>query len=357
MEPQLRVAPTATNAPAAAPEISRPFIACTEDGGHKRVLTCMGAERDWEIVFADLLPKVSELVLASNVKDYMVLRGVCKPWRAATADPKLVGMDPRFFPWHWEMAKGDERTDDKARFVNNLTDASIKLHIPREYGDVVATAEGLLVLLVVGRELRLFNPVTGAVTDLPNVFPENPRWAIEWNAAGMVYNDGEADPTVVLYVMVGSFREVIMHAKPGDVRWQIVDPSPALSESRLSMRGQFFLPTLEGDLLRYALRPQPHFVCVARQHARHRLSNNSFIRPFLQLACHRAGVMTMQLARDILVVFPSEHVDMVVEVFWVDVIEGSLTLVQQQDLADGDDRRGDYMLPLGSGSDESESDN
>ena len=104
------------------------------------VLTCTGAERDWEIVFADLLPKVSELVLASDVKDYMALRGVCKPWRAATADPKLVGMDPRFFPWHWEMAKGDQRTDDKARFVNNLTGASIELNIPPEYGDVVASA-------------------------------------------------------------------------------------------------------------------------------------------------------------------------------------------------------------------------
>ncbi|XBI22477.1 hypothetical protein VPH35_063493 [Triticum aestivum] len=292
MEPQLPVAAAATNAPAAAPEIGRSFIACPEDSGQIRVCTSMDEldSLDWEIVFTDLLlPKVAEMVLASDIKDYMALRGVCKPWRAATADPKLVGMDPRFYPWQWEMAKGDERTDDKARF-------------------------GLLVLLASGWDMRLFNPVTGAVADLPNVFLESPPWAIEWNAAGLV--------------------EVIMHAKPGDVRWQIVDPLPALSESGLSVRGQFFLPTLEGNVLRYALRPQPDFVCVARQHARHRRNNNSVMRSFLQLARHRDGMMRMQLVRDILVV---EHVDMDVEVLWVDVTEGSLTLVQQQDLADGDD--------------------
>ncbi|XBI68667.1 hypothetical protein VPH35_047838 [Triticum aestivum] len=328
MESQLPVASAATIAPAAAPEIDRPFIAGPDDAGHKYVWTSTDEldSLDWEIIFANLLPKVADLVLLSDVKDYMA--------------PRLMGMDPRFFPRHWEMAKGDHvRINEKARFVNNLTGASIELNIPPEYGDVVASAEGLLVLLALGWEMRLFNPVTGGVADLPNVFLENPPWPIAWNAAGLVYNDGEADPIVVLYVTVGAPREVIMHAKPGDARWQIVDTWPALSESGLSVRGQFYLPTLEGDVLRYALWPQPHFVCVARQHARHRRStNNSVIRSFLRLARHRDGMMRMQLVHDILIVFPSEQVDMDVEVFWVDVTEGSLTLVRQQNLADGDDR-------------------
>ncbi|XP_073351851.1 protein STRICTOSIDINE SYNTHASE-LIKE 3-like [Aegilops tauschii subsp. strangulata] len=76
MEPQLPVAAAATNAPAAAPEIGRSFIACPEDSGQKRVCTSMDEldSLDREMVFADLLlPKVAEMVLASDVKDYMAL--------------------------------------------------------------------------------------------------------------------------------------------------------------------------------------------------------------------------------------------------------------------------------------------
>ena len=78
---------------------------------------------------------------------------------------------------------------------------------------------------------------------------------------------------MVLYVTVGPPREMIMHAKPGDARWKIRDPPLVLSESGLSLRGRFYLPTLEGDVLRYVLLPRPHYVYVATQHARHRRSN------------------------------------------------------------------------------------
>lgn len=300
------------------------------------VRTCT-EEQDWERLFADLLPKVADLVLLSDVKDYVALRAVCKPWRAAATDPKLMGMDPRFFPRHWEMAEEGARTGEKARFVNHLTGGSITLKIPREYGDVVATAEGLLVLVASGWEMRLFNPVTRAVSDLPSVFLENPHVPIEWKSAGMVYDDGEADPAVVLYVKVGRVQR-ILSARPGDAVWRVSQPGEPLSECGLSVRGRFYLPTPRGDVVRYRLWPLPHFNYVARQEPGHR-RRNFIMRSFLLLA--RDGIR-MQLVREILggdftvddILVEDLDMDTGAEVFWVNVVENSLTLVQQQDVAE-----------------------
>ncbi|KAM0856744.1 hypothetical protein ACQ4PT_048916 [Festuca glaucescens] len=199
---------------------------------------------------------VAEIALRSDVTDYIRLRAVCKPWRVvAKADPMLMGMDPRCFPRNWDIIKGDER-GEKTRFMHGLTGASIWLKIPLEHGEIIASAEGCLILAS-DQELSLFNPVTRAVAYLPAL-----PCGSKFRSAGFVY-DGEAGaaPTVVLCV-VDHMKRVVYY-KPGDTVWRIVDDQEdgelmPYSGGGLSVRGRFYVPTPTGNVRMLELRPQPH---------------------------------------------------------------------------------------------------
>jgi hypothetical protein len=270
---------------------------------------------------------VAELALRSDVTDYIRLRAVCKPWRAAAkADPKFMGMDPRLFPRNWDIIEGDKRRE-KNRFVHALTGASICLQVPLEYGEVIAIAEGCLILAA-GRgcdceqKLRLFNPVTGAVAYLPVV-----PCGTEVKSAGFVYDgEADADPTVVLCTV--DDEKTIVYAKTGDTMWTVVDDDEdgelePYSSGGLSVRGRFYVPTPTGDLRKLELQPQPHLVYVARQEARHRCVSSFGVRSSLEQDADD-GDGGMLLLR---------HIADKIEVFCVNFTDGkgSLTLVEDQE--------------------------
>jgi hypothetical protein len=219
---------------------------------------------------------VADLALRSDVTDYIRFRGVCKPWRsAAIADPKLMGMNPRFFPRNWQMVRGRKaRREETTRFYNGVTGASIHLKIPLEYGDVIASADGCLLLALrrTGKhEMRLFNPVTRAVADLPGVFNIDVFAQLD-HAAGVVY-DGEADAdlTVVLSMRPAAGGTVVVNAKPGDAMWGpiLLPQEGSMCEvGALSVRGRFYYPSCTGNVLRLDLQPRPSLRCVACQDAR-----------------------------------------------------------------------------------------
>jgi hypothetical protein len=258
-------------------------------------------ERDWKKLLPDLMSTVANLALRSDVTHYIRLRAVCNPWRsAAKADPNLMGMDPRFFPRNWVMVPQGEERREKAMFINGLTGASMQLQIPREYGHAIASAEGCL-LLAFNQELRLFNPVTRVVADLPPPFTDDEGYPDAGNqlisnlhnVAGILYDgDVEADaaPTVVLSMPLGS-GTMLMYAKPGDHEWEVdaVEEEEggfagglAMWAGGLSVRGSFYVPTCTGDLLKLKLQPRPRLSYVARQDARHRCDRfgvTSFLVP------------------------------------------------------------------------------
>uniref|UniRef100_A0ACD5UH52 Uncharacterized protein n=1 Tax=Avena sativa TaxID=4498 RepID=A0ACD5UH52_AVESA len=324
-------AAAATHAPEAA--IGRTgtfFVFITgADAGDQESVLCT-EERDWQNLLPEILTKVSEFALRSDVTDYIRLRAVCNPWRsAAIADPQLMGMVPRYFPRNWDMMKGDTR-GDKTRFVNAVTDASIWLQIPPEYGEVLASAEGCLILGGLGcrceQKLRLFNPVTRAVSYLPAV-----PCGIKVEAAGFIY-DGEddADLTVALCACAGDHEKLIVQAKPGeDMPWRIVDDDEEGGEvvpysvGGLSVRGRFYVPTPAGDVRKLELLPEPHLVYVARQEARHRHGSGFGVRSALEQDVDvDDGLVLMRL-------IPGNAV----EVFCVNFTDGgmgSLSLVEDQ---------------------------
>jgi hypothetical protein len=276
-----------------------------------------------------VVSKVAEIALRTDVTDYIRLRTICKTWRViAKADPKFMGMDPRYFPRNWEIIEKGARREGKTRFMHTLTDASIWLDIPPEYGNVIASAEGCLILAS-GRgcqhKLRLFNPVTRAVADLPNV----PRDS-KITSAGFIY-DGEADvyPTVVL--CTEDPIQWIVYYKPGDTEWRILDyeeeehvellPYPA---GGLSVRGRFYVPTPTGNLRMLEPRPHPHLVYVATQEARHRCGCNFGASSWLK----DDGDGRMLLLRYIYI-DDNDRVEMFMVDFTGD--KGSLTLVEDQE--------------------------
>jgi hypothetical protein len=74
-------------------------------------------ERNWGNLLPELVSKVADLALRSDVTDYIWQRAICKPWGpAAKADPTVTGMDPRCF---WEMVDGKLRGEESCRFVND----------------------------------------------------------------------------------------------------------------------------------------------------------------------------------------------------------------------------------------------
>ena len=78
-------------------------------------------------------------------------------------------MQPRFFPRNWELLpRGKLVLGEQARFVNVRTGASLKVEIPPQYGRLVTSFYGCLILEdKSARRMRLLNPVTMAVRDLP----------------------------------------------------------------------------------------------------------------------------------------------------------------------------------------------
>ncbi|KAM0826920.1 hypothetical protein ACQ4PT_068537 [Festuca glaucescens] len=323
----LAAAAAATEAPEAAIGRTRTFfvfITGADAGDQERVCFC-AEERDWMNLPELVVSTVAEIALRTDVTDYIRLRAVCKPWRVVSkADPKFMGMDPRCFPRNWDIIDKGARREGKTRFMHSLTGASIWLKIPPEYGKVIASAEGCLILAS-GRgcehKLRLFNPVTRAVAELPNV-----PWDSKITSAGFIYDDGHADvdPTVVLCTEDPTQR--IVYNKPGDTEWRIVDYEEEHGEllpysaGGLSVRGRFYVPTPTGNLRMLEPRPRPHLVHVARQEARHRCGCCFGARSWLE----DDGDGRMLLLR---------YIDDRVEMFMVDFTDdkGSLTLVEDQE--------------------------
>jgi hypothetical protein len=178
--------------------------------------------------------------------------------------------------------------------------------------------------------MRLFNPVTRAVADLPGVFDLEIISQLN-HAAGVVY-DGEAvaDPTVVLSMRAAD-GTVVMYAKPGDAMWRLValqvqdEDGMALCDVGLSVRGRFYIPTCKGDVLKLELQPQPHLVYAARQEARQRcvpMGARSYLVPSFDLDDADNGMLLVRSFENL----AGER-----DMFRVNLAgEGSLTTMQKE---------------------------
>lgn len=193
---------------------------------------------------------IAERVLANDVADYIRFRAVCRLWRLRSVDPLSRALDCRFLPRRWIML--DKAAPPRCRrFLNLSTGECIRTDLPElESHTLVALApEGLLLLLHQRTLLlRLLNPLTRHLTDLPPVTalltPEQLR---SWHSDGGLEDDpllargvGLASATTVALFLCRP--KLIAVAKPGDECWAVVvaDKNRPYIDSALPFAGRFY---------------------------------------------------------------------------------------------------------------------
>nr|AAL86485.1 putative F-box domain containing protein [Oryza sativa Japonica Group] len=193
---------------------------------------------------------IAERVLANDVADYIRFRAVCRLWRLRSVDPLSRALDCRFLPRRWIML--DKAAPPRCRrFLYLSTGECIRTDLPElESHTLVALApEGLLLLLHQRTLLlRLLNPLTRHLTDLPPVTalltPEQLR---SWHSDGGLEDDpllargvGLASATTVALFLCRP--KLIAVAKPGDECWAVVvaDKNRPYIDSALPFAGRFY---------------------------------------------------------------------------------------------------------------------
>jgi len=251
-------------------------------------LACMDAlRRDWAKLPRDLAAEIAGCLLGIDVSEYIRFRAVCKPWRRSTDDPRGV-LSSRFFPRNWVMLTnyGEGGDDDtrRRRLLNVATGASIADDFPEFSGHhPLGCADGLLVLENTATSgIRLVNPLTHAITDLPDpssstsvsALKAATGWGTGLSYRGFGVIDGGggggamASPAATVVVFISGKVPLLAFIRPGESHWALADTSAltcgAHQVSVLSLRGRFYLSTSTGDVLAVELHPVPRLVHVVR---------------------------------------------------------------------------------------------
>ncbi|CAN6290450.1 unnamed protein product [Urochloa humidicola] len=215
--------------------------------GAKRARTARRPNRrDWANLEDGPAGLIAELVLANDVADYIHFRTVCRPWRRCSANPRACGvLDRRFHPRRWIMLQENHANPQSHRFLNVSTGQCIQVDLPEllDHHLLQSTAEGLLVLLCrTTNVIRLLNPLTRQVTELPQI---TTSLASEFRG-GTPDNAGLADDhTVLLYFCrIGT----LAFAKPGDGHWMLVKFDKLLMPT-MSFQGRFYGVTTDAVMV------------------------------------------------------------------------------------------------------------
>ncbi|XP_044319282.1 uncharacterized protein [Triticum aestivum] len=237
--------------------------------------------RDWPNLPTVLVDDIAGRLLLYDVAEYIRLRAACKEWRNCTADPSegRNQLDPRFRPRRWIMLSN--RTDgDGRRFLNLSTGASARVDLPElSRHHLETTTEGLLLLRdKANHAVRLLNPLTKALTDLPPVTEDlggaYAVWSGPFQSAARIIYAGVSDETspssVVLLMADRHLGRAIAYANPVDQRWAVVDdemwrpgiPMSCRFSSASTMQGRVYFVTVEGYIIQVRLCPEPRVVPV-----------------------------------------------------------------------------------------------
>ncbi|CAL4968041.1 unnamed protein product [Urochloa decumbens] len=253
-------------------------------------------ERDWTKLPPDLASEIAGRLLSTDLTEYMRFRAVCKPWRQSTEDPR--GLHSRFIPRNWVVLinyldcfrrnNGEEEARNKFRLLNVATGASLtRVEFPELSGcHAMGYAEGLLVLWNKATSgIRLLNPLTRAVTDLPS-FSSVLADASSASAAAVLHTDsayqlrgfgvidggGASTPAMVMFLDGVGVVPMLACIRLEEPSWALVDTSEldggsagVSFSSVLSLRGRFYMLTSAGDVLAVELHPEPWLVYVIKQ--------------------------------------------------------------------------------------------
>ncbi|XBH73231.1 uncharacterized protein [Aegilops tauschii subsp. strangulata] len=263
----------AADRPRALPDPRRPCPSSNirshaQSAGRKRkysVAIDVDPVRDWANIGDGPAGLIAELALASDVADYIRFRAVCQPWRRCSPDPCAGGLDGRFLPRKWIMLDKALAGPRRHRFLNVSTGECIRLDLPElaEHTLLALTPEGLLLLLVEPTlVVRLLNPLTRQLTDLPPVTallrPEQHRSRQCGSQIGQTINVSGVGLVADASMVAVNFSDPrgLVAAKPGDESWTMVDKE--YMNSGLPFAGRFYCANYRGVMvLTTSLDQQP----------------------------------------------------------------------------------------------------
>uniref|UniRef100_A0A0E0KXZ7 F-box domain-containing protein n=1 Tax=Oryza punctata TaxID=4537 RepID=A0A0E0KXZ7_ORYPU len=248
---------------------------------------------------SELTEDIASRLLRYDVAEYLRFRAVCKAWRECTPHPRQL--DSRFRPRRWILLSSDGA---RCRFLNIATGACAQVDLPELAAggqiQIECRTEGLLVLRdKVTDAIRLLNPLTKAVTDLPpvtaamaSVIPED---RVNDEIPSLIVYAGISDetspPTVALFLRGRGFN--IAYAKPGDNHWKLLDdkawstfPSQQVIShgdgkalwyvkylSVVTHRGRIYFATYQGNILKLSIRPRPRLIPIVKDQSNHLIWN------------------------------------------------------------------------------------
>lgn len=144
---------------------------------------------------------------------------------------------------------------DRRFFLNTSTGECLQVDIPelRDHELLAVTPEGLIVLVHKRTQIRLLNPLTRHLTELPpltTLLPpedhdelsgDNTEFYLDFVAWGSgIAND---DST---FVLCFSRLRMIGIAKPGDDRWTLLRYAHGTTSTSLTFAGRFYCVSLDG---------------------------------------------------------------------------------------------------------------
>ncbi|WVZ68269.1 hypothetical protein U9M48_017228 [Paspalum notatum var. saurae] len=158
------------------------MTSCNDSSSSKRRrLAPHGAAESWASLHLDLLEPIAWKVLAGDLRDYVRFRAVCAHWNSIAVRPHGRGLvDPRFHPRCWMLFPeghglypGHPSLGGYVRFLNLSTGAFVRVHLPLfDDHTLLNSTDGILLLLRHhDTAIRLLNPFTGDIADLPPALP------------------------------------------------------------------------------------------------------------------------------------------------------------------------------------------
>ncbi|TVU04334.1 hypothetical protein EJB05_50100, partial [Eragrostis curvula] len=208
---------------------------------------------------------IAERALANGVEDYLSFRAVCREWRrsAKAIAVRAQGcLDRRFYPSRWIMLRDAALPgsgSSRRRFLNVSTGECVQTELP-ELDDAQghhhllgATAEGLLALLDTSTyAVRLLNPLTRQLAELPSLYPLLPAktlddiaddglaGALEVRGLGLAAASDNATDDDVALALCFIKPVMLVAAKPGDGSWTLVHGDERWFYSATSFAGRFY---------------------------------------------------------------------------------------------------------------------
>jgi hypothetical protein len=225
--------------------------------------------RDWSSLPSELVDDIAVRVLRYDVTGYIRLRVACKEWRKCTTNPRDLDIRLR----RWTMLSNNTK-GVRRRFLNLSTGACVHIDLQElSTHQVEASTEGLLLLRnKASHDVRLLNPLTGTLIDLPPITAELGAMHSVWTGKlipipRIIYAgiSDETSPATVVLMMRGVVS-FVAYAKPGDTQWALL--RDRLLDSHIqytsvsTLQGRVYLATFEGNVLQVRVGPEPRLVPV-----------------------------------------------------------------------------------------------